>query len=101
MILNLQKKPCTINCISGLRNEKEVSRLDFDKIVDELERWGYIEFFCCGECYQITSKGILFAEKNSIAPVELIKLNTKARTNILSECAKVYEKEGEFGYILF
>jgi len=76
-------------------NEQGYDENNFWKIINRMSHDGLIRAYSMGGFYQITSFGVIHAEKNKLISDELINQNQVARTLILDSLAKVYEEEGD------
>lgn len=65
----------------------------FRNLIEQLKNKYLIKGFAPRK-YALTSEGVIYTEKNQIAPLEDVKTNGQARTLILASLANIYEEQG-------
>ena len=83
--------------LNDIQNELAIDRKAFWKNVDSMTHQGLIRVKGLGGYFEITALGVLYAEKEKIAPSDITQKNERARTKILVELAKAYENDGDNG----
>jgi predicted transcriptional regulator len=94
LYLRLFQDGDTVN-LNDIQNELDIDRRAFWKKVESMTDQGYIKAKGLGGYFEITALGVLYAEREKIAPPDITQKNERARTKILAELARVYEKNDD------
>ncbi len=79
--------------LHSIREQRGWGEIEFEKVLDRMEHGNLIEPRSV-ITHAITSRGIIYAETNNIAPVDMAQKNKSARTRIVEALLTIYDEQG-------